>query len=274
MPLPSVLPILASAPTSRNTNYPSLIAETCSDCTMTQQCSEPLCSPSNALTTQCTDQCVVIACDDPDHGVSLCDKRDTDNHCNSTVDCTDCHGLDAFAFVSKPGHIYIWILILIAQLQCCENYGTFQPMIQQPQRVLQPAAPNPTFSWDSPFGDVWCSDCSPKPTNFNRPWDSNPQNFSATQNGSQSTKFLQSHQQHYQLDSYPHVGPNGRPNFSCMWGSCHAIFSSLSELIGHVNLHHLACAPSTLNSSNIVQQDSPKFNQMKPPTSLSCLWAD
>ena len=104
--------------------------------------------------------------------------------------------------------------------------------------------------------------------------DSNLQNFTATQNGSQSVSLdNQLQQHHYQLDSYPHVVPNGRPNFSCMWGSCHASFYSLSELIGHVNIHHLV-GSSMLDGDNTVRCDGPKSNQTTPPRSLSCLWAD
>ena len=161
-----------------------------------------------------------------------------------------------------------------SQLQCCENYGTLPPITQQPQQMLQHAAPDPTFSWDAPFGHVWCNDCSPEPTNFNRSLDSNLQSFSATQNGSQSVLLdNQLHPHHYQLDSYPHVAPNERSNFSCMWGSCDATFPSLSELIGHVNLHHLV-GSSMLDSNNTVRHDDPKSNQMTSPRSLSCLWAD
>jgi len=59
------------------------------------ECSEPLCAPFSALTTQCTDQCVVIACNDPDHEESsVCDQVP------NGMDCTDCDGFEDFVSVN------------------------------------------------------------------------------------------------------------------------------------------------------------------------------
>jgi len=64
------------------------------------ECLEPHCAPSKELTAQCTDQCVVIACSDPNHAESICGGDGTHTHCDldcdETIDCTDCHGFDAF----------------------------------------------------------------------------------------------------------------------------------------------------------------------------------
>lgn len=60
--------------------------------------------------------------------------------------------------------------------------------------------------------------------------------------------------------------------FSCMWGSCHATFGSLSDLIGHVNMHHLANT-STMNSMSM---NNSSLSQHVPSTSsadrIPCLW--
>lgn len=56
-----------------------------------------------------------------------------------------------------------------------------------------------------------------------------------------------------------------------MWGSCHAYFSSLSELIGHVNLNHLVNSSSSTFPDNLLPAHDPHFEQIKPPT---CKWAD
>jgi len=70
------------------------------------------------------------------------------------------------------------------------------------------------------------------------------------------------------MDPYTQVS-----SFTCMWGSCDASFSCLSDLIGHVNLHHLATPSSpTVDNSNVAHTG--QFGQLKQPTSLSCLWAD
>lgn len=70
----------------------------------------------------------------------------------------------------------------------------------------------------------------------------------------------------------------------CMWGNCTETFSSMSELVGHVNLQHLRL-PST-GAPEMSQQSTPstpfelnqKVDGMRTAQasldSLSCLWAD
>lgn len=79
-----------------NNGYPP---SECTDCST--ECTDSVCSTANEITSQCTDQCVVIACSDPEHGSPNC----TDGHsycdfvCDSTADCADCNGLDALVSV-------------------------------------------------------------------------------------------------------------------------------------------------------------------------------
>lgn len=78
----------------------------CSSCSspgelVALQCSDPLgCAPTDQLTEQCTDQCVVIACSDPDHTEMICGQTgphtQCDFVCDEAVDCVGCHGFDAF----------------------------------------------------------------------------------------------------------------------------------------------------------------------------------
>jgi hypothetical protein len=73
------------------------------------ECSEPLCSPFSALTTQCTDQCVVIACNDPNHAESpVCDKQGSNSQCDDNMDCTDCDGFEDFV---SSGRVQLLMLI-------------------------------------------------------------------------------------------------------------------------------------------------------------------
>lgn len=78
--------------------YPS----PCVDCTTGAEleCEEAQCVPTSELTAQCTDQCVVIACCDPDHAESICNGGNTHNHCDlgcdDGIDCGDCLGFDNF----------------------------------------------------------------------------------------------------------------------------------------------------------------------------------
>lgn len=56
--------------------------------------------PASEITSQCTNKCVVVACNDPGHGEINCHGAPGDGHCdlvcNGTTDCTDCTGFDEF----------------------------------------------------------------------------------------------------------------------------------------------------------------------------------
>ena len=59
----------------------------------------------------------------------------------------------------------------------------------------------------------------------------------------------------------------------CMWDTCGASFSSLSDLVGHVNLQHLCLpspAPPISAHSSEIQQGLPNASI----EALSCLWGD
>lgn len=64
----------------------------CVDCSIPPECPEPSCAVE--LTAQCTEECVVIACNDPNHTESICPIDTTQTHCNflceQTANCTDC----------------------------------------------------------------------------------------------------------------------------------------------------------------------------------------
>jgi hypothetical protein len=61
-------------------------------------CSDPTCSSdypsSHHVTSQCTDQCVVITCNDSDHLQNSCNSYDSS--CNNPSDCQDCGGFEDF----------------------------------------------------------------------------------------------------------------------------------------------------------------------------------
>ena len=59
---------------------------------------------------------------------------------------------------------------------------------------------------------------------------------------------------------------------TCMWGSCNASFSTLSELVGHVNLQHLRLpAQGQPLDTTQLSTTSLATNDSNP---LACLWAD
>lgn len=81
--------------------YKSPAAVECADCH--QVCP----AVANELTSQCTDQCVVVACHDPTHDVPLdCTSHENsgrcDLGCDSATDCLDCSGFDAFVGCPLP----------------------------------------------------------------------------------------------------------------------------------------------------------------------------
>jgi hypothetical protein len=68
--------------------------ETCVKCAT--KCQDTSCTVAT-ITSQCTDQCVVVACNDPAHGEMSCHGA---QHCNATcnngTDCPDCSGFEEF----------------------------------------------------------------------------------------------------------------------------------------------------------------------------------
>lgn len=150
-------------------------------------------------------------------------------------------------------------------------------MTPQSQRPLQHHVPAHSFPWNTPYVDVWCNNCNSKPTGLDRPQDFRLPQYVSTQNSCESnpldkvlhSTYPASQQGHYPIDPY---SSNTRP-FTCMWGTCNAFFSSQSDLIGHVDLQHLVSPSSPVVDNSSVAHNG-QFDQMKQPTTLSCLWAD
>ena len=85
--------------------------------------------------------------------------------------------------------------------------------------------------------------------------------------------FSPSYREHnFQMSSYPQIASDGRPPFTCMWGSCGLSFASSSELIEHVNFNHLTSSSSAFLGNDIVLPHDPPFEPVNPPT--TCKWAD
>jgi hypothetical protein len=66
---------------------------------------------------------------------------------------------------------------------------------------------------------------------------------------------------------------NTQPSMvSCMWGNCNASFTSLSDLVGHVNLQHLRLpAPAPVSNAPPLEV---QLEQTASMDALSCLWGD
>ncbi|KAF8817535.1 hypothetical protein BYT27DRAFT_6816240 [Phlegmacium glaucopus] len=230
----------------------------CVDCNTLSGCA------TSELTAQCTDQCVVIACSDPDHGEASCggggQHAQCDPICDEIYNCNDCYGFDAF-------------------LQCCDEY---QQKIGGSRQV---PLDTPPFVWTPALDDFWCacgqSDPPKPPVNPERPADTSSDVLSSPPpvNDIQPPLFkvlpaaIDLSQPTFQVESYsPQNFPKTQYMHSCMWGNCNSSFSSLSELRDHVVLVHLESSPSqpATNSSpnyNITTQDNSQWSLDTP-----CPW--
>lgn len=66
------------------------------------ECQAASCS-ATGMTSQCTDQCVIVACNDPAHEESTCrDTQHCDTTCEDDTDCPDCYGAGFEEFVRPP----------------------------------------------------------------------------------------------------------------------------------------------------------------------------
>ena len=68
----------------------------CVDCNTLPECA------TSELTAQCTDQCVVIVCSDPDHDEVSCgggQHTQCDPNCDEIYSCNDCYEFDTFVSV-------------------------------------------------------------------------------------------------------------------------------------------------------------------------------
>jgi hypothetical protein len=68
--------------------------DTCVECTT--ECQDATCTVPER-TSQCTDQCVVVACDDPSHGEMSChNAHHCDAACENGAECLHCNGFEEF----------------------------------------------------------------------------------------------------------------------------------------------------------------------------------
>ena len=78
-------------------------ARACPDCVT--DCQEPSCTAAE-MTSQCTDQCVVVACTDPTHGEMSCHApMPCDATCDGMEVCSDSTGFDDVVSTSSTGSV-------------------------------------------------------------------------------------------------------------------------------------------------------------------------
>ncbi|KAJ6474610.1 hypothetical protein C8R47DRAFT_1143753 [Mycena vitilis] len=179
----------------------------------------PACVDCHAVpcitTSQCTDQCVVVACSDDD---PICEMECPGGHCDLVCEdasnCKDCNGFDEF-------------------LQCCTDFHSYY---EEPRNNTSETP----WAWDSslktfvcPCGGGSTMDCLP--TNSAIP--EADSGFPPMDDTAISTPISSATPPPAALDSQS-------SSILCMWGDCGASFTGLADLAEHVNLIHL-CHPLT-----------------------------
>lgn len=175
------------------------------------------------------------------------------------------------------------------QLQCCTDYHSY---FSEPKSYVQESCNQP-FEWDSSLNALLCA-CSEQEASIP---DVSGRHFKPSNNYPQRHPDTV-HPNLLPLNSprpfSPTISPPPRiqdfppplnasrsltspPDsvLNCMWGTCRATFSSLSELVGHVNVHHLRL-PSQSVPTHTLFDEPPRPPQSQQQESafgsLSCLW--
>ena len=222
-------------------------------------CSQPSCLIPE-FTEECTDNCLVVACDDPDHGSPAClvtnGEIPCDGTCITAAACDDCTGLDEI--VSPPPTLPT-VPHPPPQLQCCTDYHTY--LMDQKSY------------WESSFPDLPC-DCA-QDLQSTYPQPPLPQSIQdlisdpSISSSASSSPSLASFSPPLHAPSPFALQSTSTQSFPCMWASCGAVFNNLSDLVGHVNLHHL-CSINPQSLSTLPVQSQDDFSQ----TPLFCHWGD
>ncbi|OAX39818.1 hypothetical protein K503DRAFT_688831 [Rhizopogon vinicolor AM-OR11-026] len=236
--------------------------------TFVDKCEEAAC-PILEITSQCTDQCVVVACDDPTHPEPSCHVAGGDTVCDSAClvdeDCADCPGLEEL-------------------LRCCTDYHSY---LSQPKSFDLDI---PQSNWDASSAGDFCG-CSESDYREQHVSLFLPEHqaicpitrplghilpecrASSTSSAFSSPALSQTATQFPSVSLQQHLPQCSTPIFSCEWGNCKAAFPSLAELVGHVNVDHLRF-PNLTNESAPQPLCSDVPNQQFDLNALSCHWRD
>ncbi|KAI0693187.1 hypothetical protein C8T65DRAFT_585995 [Cerioporus squamosus] len=247
----------------------------CEECA--QGCEDASCTVE--FTSQCTDQCVVVACNDPHHEVDpygkIADGQDCAKSCTGELDCT----------------------VFEEFLRCCSEHH-LEHADYRPYTSEAAAAAAYSFMSDPAIdsylaGNSQAYDQQKDPSGF-PPLDSatsTPQLVPSPASEPSPSPFTHHHAANpmpsSSLSSLP--SPSLQPVVRCKWSGCFASFSSLSELVGHVNLQHLrmptqlaqvpaqlASTPYGHDASYLPTPGNQHGYQQQAATdnALACLWDD
>lgn len=199
------------------------------------------------LSSECTDQCVVITCTDPAHEVASASTPHCDYNCNPT-ECTDreCTSFDELLRCCTDYHPYLHPHNFSAENVSFNGWDSFDAFApcncdeNPPSSSTSPSILSSGFPRTPPeltLDDLAASAPLPAPplslhrldthSIFDNQMLSSPSSFAMASPIPPSTHYSSAPQHRVQ----------------CMWAHCTASFSSLSELVGHVNLEHLRLSP-------------------------------
>ncbi|CCM06787.1 uncharacterized protein FIBRA_09087 [Fibroporia radiculosa] len=248
----------------------SVLPIACEECAHT--CADAPCAAELRLSEECTDQCVVIACNDTHHPVAQCNQNPPNGHCDAPCPRgADCTGWDEL-------------------FQCCTDYHEYSS--EQKGFSTDMVSSNNTFSWDPSFAALLrgCTD----PTHLVNPQHNSGNLHSITSNSPPSHAIFHhtpgismdhgsvytATEHQFPSDSQPAQVSQSQSStfYGCQWGGCSETFPSLEELVGHVNLQHLRL-PRASDSSHIpqTQQSVPGISGARggyDANALACMWAD
>ncbi|KAI0763800.1 hypothetical protein BD413DRAFT_606495 [Trametes elegans] len=265
---PGYAPIDECADCAPESAAPSL--PDCEECA--QECDGASCAVE--LTDQCTDQCVVVPCNDAHHESPACEEilggAACGKDCLGEVDCSsfdelfrccneyhpeqgdfrsyapDFTSAATYAFMNDPTFDAYFASGSHMQNVPARDPSAFPPLdstAPTPQLVPSPAFhPSP-----SPLAQQESSTGVPSPNLSGLP-----------------SPVLPTQAQH-------------APLLQCKWAGCFATFNNLSDLVGHVNLQHLRLpAPQGALSSPYMTPPSLEGQQQQQTTdsSVACLWGD
>ncbi|KAG0709239.1 hypothetical protein DFH29DRAFT_887184 [Suillus ampliporus] len=237
------------------------------------QCQEAAC-PIPEITSQCTDQCVVVACNDPTHPEPSCHVAGGDVICDSACvpdeECIDCSGLEEL--VRHILYLHVPSNCSCCKLQCCTDYHSY---LSEP-KLLDPSLTQYPQSIDDFCGcaenDYGVSQFLPDHDDIARSLgDVTPERPVSSASSVFSSPPISQAAIQFPPVSLPQSSP---PMFSCMWANCKAAFPSITELVGHVNLDHLRFPNLTMESAPQQICSDVSRNQQFDFNALSCHWGD
>ncbi|TBU60962.1 hypothetical protein BD310DRAFT_814300 [Dichomitus squalens] len=245
----------------------------CPECT--QPCEDGSCTVVG-LTSQCTDQCVVVPCSDTHDEAPSCEQLAAPLPCGKqcpTEQCPvefDCNVFDQF-------------------LQCCNDYHFDHPEMRN--YAPQAGGEDYSFMTDQTIDFNFAGNLQPQMSQSQDPLafpsldsaTSTPQLVPSPSFEPSPSPFAQP-QSHNAVPS-PSIPPLPSPGphnlqLQCKWSGCFATFGSLSDLVGHVNLQHLRLpaptAPFASSYTTTLETGSERGTQSQQPglDSMACLWGD